>query len=156
MNVARGGVLVGLAYGLPVVVWTLTGLNPGSPAATTFGLAPAVAVLLLAQAVAIALYAPECTVGATRREGVAGILLAQLVPLPLLALVWSSGGADAARLCLGQAALLGYGLSLLAVATGLVRWVPAGWRRLSLAWLQGSAIAMAWAFRREWSAWLDG
>lgn len=154
MNVARGGALVGLLYGLPVVVWTLTGLSPGSPPAAATGLEPAVAVLLLVQAMALALYAPECALGANGWERVTGILLAQLVPLPLLALIWSSGGPDAARLGLGQAAVLGYGLVVLAVATGLVRWVPTGWRRLPLAWLQGSALAAVWAFRREWSAWL--
>jgi hypothetical protein len=152
MNRARGGVLVGLMYSLPVVIWTLTGLNPGASEAT--GLAPAVAVLLLVQAIAIALYAPECAIGATGWEGVTGILLTQLTPLPLLALVWSSGGPDAGRLGLGQAVLLGYGWLVLAMATGLVRWVPTGWQRLSLSFLQGSTAAAVWAFRQEWAAWL--
>jgi hypothetical protein len=155
MSAARQGVLLGLAYSLPLVVWSGSRWQPGSAAMVAADWRLTVETLLLVQALVSALYVPAWTGRVTGWEQWLGLLLLQWVPLPLLALAWLGGALDAGRLCLGPL-MLACGGGLLIMASGLVYRLTGRWQRLPLAVLQGMVAAVIWAFRAEWLAWLGG
>lgn len=153
MNAVRQGLLLGLAYSLPLVVWSGSRWQPGPAAMVAADWRLTVETLLLVQALVSVLYVPAWTGRVTVWEQGLGLLLLQWVPLPLLALAWLAGALDADQLCLGPLGLAVGGGWLIMVARLLDR-LTGRWQRLALAVLQGITAAGIWAFRAEWLAWL--
>ncbi len=155
MTAARYHLVLALACTLPVVTWTLL-QDPGRMEAGAWSQTTRTALeaqwLLLA--LGITLFVPWHTQRWSWRDGLLGGLLPVAVSLPLLALVWLSGGSTAMALARGLATLLT--LALLAMLAGRIL---AGLRlgtetkTLGRVVMQALFAVVTWTFSPLWLPW---
>ena len=149
MNTLKIGVIAGLAYSLPVMIWLLTSLAWHADRVVPL-VTQALTALFLVQALALVAWVPWFAEQSGWRMALPAFWLLLSFPLPLLAMAWATGAVDAARLSLAQGALLGFAVLLLGAARGLLRLTNGQIRRFVLVGLQLSAAALLWRFRDDW------
>jgi len=152
VNTLRSGVIAGLAYSLPVMIWLLTSLAWQTDRVNPL-VAQALTALFLAQALALVAFVPWFAEQSGWRMALPALWLLLSFPLPLLAMAWATGAMDAAHLSLAQGALLGFAVLLLGAARGLLGLTKGQVRRFAMVGLQLGAAALLWRFR---DAWLGG
>ncbi len=150
MKPAQTGLLLGLAYSMPVVVWTLT-----QAAATHSGSFDAAVwasqVLLILQATAVALWTPWYGRESPWASALTGMLLLILVPLPLITILWLTGTWSLTVIARAEVTLLIFAAALLFGIRALAR-LPVSSITSAIAQLVG--IVGLWAFRDDWLGWL--
>ena len=153
-NQARDSLYLGLLYSLPLMLWVAGQLDPtpgGSGADVALRCAQ---ILVLVQSIMLACVAPWYAWDSRWQDGLTGLLIVLLVPLPLVAVIWLTGAADASTLVLAQAGLVSLAALLLALGKLVAHAVPSGvFSAIAVTSLQVCAVAAAWILRHEWLAW---
>ncbi len=152
MNRLRSGVIAGLAYSLPIMIWLLTSLALHADRVVPL-VTQALTALFLAQALALVAFVPWFAEQGGWRIALPALWLLLSFPLPLLAMAWATGALDAARLGLVESALLCFTVLLLGAVRGLMRLTSGQVRRFTITGLQLGTTALLWRFR---DAWLGG
>jgi len=151
VNTIRSGVIAGLAYSLPVMIWLLTSLAWHSDRVVPL-VTQALTALFLVQALALVVFVPWFAERSGWRMALPALWLLLSFPLPLLAMAWATGTMDAAHLSLMESALMGFAVLLLGAAKGLVRLTSGQIRRFVLVGLQLGVATLLWRFRETWLA----
>ena len=151
MNTIRSGVIAGLVYSLPVMIWLLTSLAWHSDRVVPL-VTQALTALFLVQALALVVFVPWFAERSGWRMALPALWLLLSFPLPLLAMAWATDVVDAASLSLVQGALLGFAVLLLGVAKSLLGLTNGQVRRFVLVGLQLGVATLLWRFRETWLA----
>jgi len=142
--------LLGLAYCLPVVVWSLgrgletyNGLFDAGPLAAR--------ILILVQAVVITFWIPWYGKDGPWFGALREVLGLILIPLPLVTVLWLTGAGSAMILVGAEVALMAFAALLLVG----VRSLPLSTEGLFVpAVAQVAGITALWMFRDAWLGWL--
>ncbi len=148
----RTGLNLALLYSVPVLLWAAGVANEGSTPVADIALQCA-GILFLVQALSVALIAPWYATQNRLQDGLVGLLIVLLVPLPLLSIIWLTGAVEASVLASGQSLVLGLSALLLVFSRSLNAVIPAAFPRdIMIACVQVGAAAGTWAFRHQWMA----
>jgi hypothetical protein len=147
---ARASVTLATLYCGPILVWA-------GGALAAWGSVDAIEIarqtgriLLVVQAVVAAIAAPWYAQDASLPDSIVALFILMLVPLPIIAVVWSMGGMSAAQGVAGQIAVTALALAILLAAATAARLAPGvPVRTASTAVLQVAALAIVVGFHRE-------
>lgn len=153
MNGVRAGVLGGLAVTAPVAVWLL-GTAATGPAATGTDTG-AERALFVATAVAVSIVLPLCAGRLGVRESATAAASLLAVPMPLIAILWLAGAAEAGALVAGFGVLAAFAAVILLISKATARAMQDSFAHaLVRSVVQTGAAAGAFASRDVWLGWL--
>jgi hypothetical protein len=157
MRIVRPCVFVGVAYSLPVIVWTLATAANGVAAAKPLSpfMLQSMTALFWLQGLAVALIMPLISISEGFRTALINALALIGVPLPAFAFLWLAMPWSLAVIIKAQLLILGAALLL----TGAGRALSLGKlnrevRPYAVAGLQLAAVTFVWVFREESLRWL--
>jgi hypothetical protein len=157
MKILRPSLMIGAAYSLPVIVWSLaTAANvidaakPVSP----FILQSTMALICL-QGLTVALIMPMVSVSSDYRTSLFSALLLLAVPLPVFTFAWLATSVSAAVIIKAQLLILGAAMVLIGAGRTLsLGKLGPEVRPYAVVGLQLTAGMLVWVFRDEGSRWL--
>lgn len=157
MRTLRPCVMIGAAYSLPVIVWSLAtaanamaAVQPVSPF-----ILQAMTALICLQALAVALIMPVVSISGDYRTSLFSALLLLSVPLPVFTFVWLATQLSLAVII--EVQLLIFGAAMLLIGAGRALSLSKLGRQVrpyALAGLQLTAAMLVWVFRDAGSRWL--
>lgn len=157
MTPMRLGTYAGLVCTMPAAVWLLASikLTAGSHSAVLAASLQAVEALALLNTLVAIVAAPWLTRARRWGEGLGGMVMLALVPLPILTVAWLTGAVAAGSLLRIPLGVLGLGACTYFVMVAVIRSVrPDQGRPLAVVFVQAAGCALLWMGRDLWWDWL--
>ncbi len=152
MRELQHSVWAGVAYTLPLLIWSLLQLqNVVGSESTLNTLQSSISVAVIIQAIVVSLYIPRLQGNATSGETLSAILMLISIPWPFFALAWLVGAITINTISVSQGGLILYALLLFAATRALIHInLQSTNKNLVLSGLQLTAITLVILFPSEW------